>query len=42
MGKRELIRSEIRWYTFRLPDERRPVSDGLNLTRISLRSAFAA
>ena len=25
MGKPELIRGEIRWYTFRLPDKRRPV-----------------
>lgn len=25
MGKPQLIRGEIRWYTFRLPDKRRPV-----------------
>lgn len=30
LGRVSLIRGEIRWYTFRLPDERRPV---LVLTR---------
>jgi len=30
MGRVPLIRGEIRWYTFRLPDKRRPV---LVLTR---------
>jgi len=30
MGRVSLIRGEIRWYTFRLPDKRRPV---LVLTR---------